>query len=46
MQSVLADGSCVGEPFAQAVKGTLGETAAVHIAKRGELHIFAVIPKC
>ena len=42
---MLADGSSVGEPFAQAVKETLGETAAVQIAKRGEWHKFAVIPR-
>ena len=34
-----------GDPFAQAVKETLGETAAVQIAKRGEWHKFAVILK-
>ena len=45
VQSVLADGSYVGEPFAQAVKETLGEEVTVQIAKRGELHKFAVIPK-
>ena len=42
---MLADGSYVGEPFAQAVKETLGETAAVQIAKRCEWHKFAVIPR-
>ena len=35
----------MGEPFAQAVKETLGEEVAVQIAKRGELRKFAVIPK-
>lgn len=40
---VLADGGYVGEPFAQAVKELLG--AQVQIAKRSELHTFAVIPK-
>ena len=45
IQNVLADGGYVGQPFSQAVKETLGETAAVQIAKRGELHKFAVIPK-
>ena len=42
---MLADGSYVGEPFAQAVKETFGEEVTVQIAKRGELHKFAVIPK-
>ena len=45
MQNVLADGGYVGQPFAQAVKETLGETVTVQIAKRSELHKFAVIPK-
>ena len=45
VQSVLADGGYVGQPFAQAVKETLGETVTVQIVKRSELHKFAVIPK-
>ena len=45
VQSVLADGGYVGQPFAQAVKETLAEDATVQIAKRSELHKFAVIPK-
>ena len=45
VKSVLADGSYVGEPFAQAVKETLGQKVTVQIAKRGELHEFVVIPK-
>ena len=45
VQSMLADGSYVGESFAQAVKQTLGQEVTVHIAKRGELHKFTVIPK-
>jgi transposase len=43
VQSVLVDGGYTGEPFAQAVKGALGAT--VQIAKRNELHTFAVIPQ-
>lgn len=43
VQSVLADGGYVGQPFAQAVEELLG--AKVHIAKRSELHTFAVIPQ-
>ena len=43
VRSVLADGGYVGQPFAQAVKDKLGAT--VQIAKRNELHTFAVIPQ-
>lgn len=45
VQSVLCDSGYVGEPFAQAVRQTLGKEVTVQIAKRGELHKFAVIPK-
>ena len=45
VQSVLAGGGYVGQPFAQVIKETLGETVTVQIAKRSELHKFAVIPK-
>ena len=41
--NVLADGGYTGEPFADGVKELLGAT--VEIAKRNELHTFAVIPK-
>jgi len=43
VQSVLADGGYVGQPFEQAVQATLGAT--VQIAKRSELHTFAVMPQ-
>ena len=43
VQSILADGGYVGQPFAQAVEKLLG--AEVQIAKRSELHTFAVIPQ-
>ena len=43
VQSILADGGYVGQPFAQAVEERLG--AEVQIAKRSELHIFAVMPQ-
>lgn len=43
VQSVLTDGGYTGEPFAQAVKVKLGAT--VQVAKRNELHTFAVIPQ-
>ena len=45
IQSVLADGGYVGEPFALGVREILGEGVTVQIAKRSELHKFAVIPK-
>jgi transposase len=41
--NILADGGYSGESFATAVKDILGCT--VEIAKRNELHTFAVIPK-
>lgn len=40
---MLADGGYTGEPFAESVRERLG--ASVEIAKRSELHKFAVIPK-
>jgi transposase len=43
VQSVLADGGYVGQPFAQAVEELLG--AKVEIAKRSELHQFVVMPQ-
>lgn len=43
VQNVLADGGYTGELFAAAVQKVLGAT--VEIAKRNELHTFAVIPK-
>lgn len=43
VQKLLVDGGYTGEPFAAAVKQTLGAT--VEVAKRSELHKFAVIPK-
>lgn len=43
VQSILADSGYVGQPFAQAVDELLG--AQVRIAKRSELHTFAVMPQ-
>ncbi len=43
VENVLVDGGYTGEPFAKAVKKILG--AKVEVAKRSELHTFAVIPK-
>ena len=41
--SVLADGGYSGKPFAEAVLDNLGAT--VQVAKRNELHTFAVMPQ-
>jgi len=43
VKNVLVDGGYSGDPFAIAIKETLGAT--VEIAKRSELHKFVVIPK-
>src|SRR5262249_1057074 len=43
LKKVLVDGGYSGAPFAVAVFDILG--AAVEVAKRSELHTFAVIPK-
>lgn len=41
--NILVDGGYTGEPFANGVRDILG--ASVEIAKRSELHTFAVMPK-
>ena len=41
--SVLVDGGYSGKPFAEAVQEKLGAT--VQVAKRNELHTFAVMPQ-
>jgi transposase len=43
VQSVLADGGYVGQPFAETVKTTIGAT--VQIARRSQLHTFSAMPK-
>lgn len=43
VESVLVDGGYTGQPFANATDEILG--ASVQVAKRSELHTFAVIPK-
>ena len=43
VKSILVDGGYTGQPFADAVSKLLG--AQVQIAKRSELHTFAVMPK-
>ena len=45
VQSVLVDSGYTGEPFAQGTRNILGEHVTVQIAKRSELHKFAVIPQ-
>ena len=45
VQSVLTDSRYAGKPFAQGVREALGEHVTVQVAKRGELHKFAVIAK-
>jgi len=45
VQSLLADSGYVGQPFALGVQEILGAHVTVQIAKRSELHKFAVIPK-
>lgn len=42
---MLADSSYLGKPFEQGVQEILGQSVTVQIAKRSELHTFAVIPK-
>lgn len=43
VKNVLVDGGYSGENFAEGIKDSLGAT--VEVAKRSELHKFAVIPK-
>lgn len=43
LEKVLVDGGCSGRPFAKFVADHTGAT--VEVAKRSELHTFAVIPK-
>ena len=43
VKTALCDGTYEGENFASTIKGLIG--ANVEIAKRSELHTFAVIPK-
>jgi transposase len=45
VQSLLCDSGYTGEPFAEGVREILGKLVTVQIAKRSELHTFAVIPK-
>jgi transposase len=45
VKRLLCDGGYTGEPFAQDVRTTLGESVTVQIAKRNELHTFKVMPK-
>lgn len=43
VKSILVDGGYTGAPFAHGVQDTLGAT--VQMAKRNELHCFAVMPQ-
>lgn len=43
VKNILVDGGYTGEPFREAVKALIG--ASAEVAKRNELHTFAVIPK-
>lgn len=43
VKSILVDGGYTGQPFADAIHACLGAT--VQVAKRSELHTFAVIPQ-
>lgn len=43
VSSLLVDGGYTGQPFADAVQRSLGAT--VQVAKRHELHTFAVLPQ-
>jgi len=43
VKNFLVDGGYSGEPFSDSIKNLIGAT--VEIAKRSELHKFAVIPK-
>lgn len=43
VETVLVDGGYTGAPFADATRSVIG--ASVEVAKRNELHTFAVIPK-
>ena len=45
VQSVLCDGGYTGGGVALGARGGLGQDVTVQIAKRSELHKFAVIPK-
>ena len=43
VRGILVDGGYTGEPFARAVRQLIG--AQVQVAKRSELHSFAVVPQ-
>ena len=43
MTSILVDGGYTGQPFADSIRELIGAT--VQVAKRSELHTFAVIPQ-
>jgi len=45
LKKVLADGGYIGDNFANRVKSLVGMSCRVEIAKRSELHKFAVMPQ-
>ena len=45
VQALLCDSGYVGKPFVQGVQDILGAHVTVQIAKRSELHTFAVMPQ-
>lgn len=45
VKALLCDSGYTGESFATGVQAILGEQVTVQIAKRSELHTFAVMPK-
>lgn len=45
VKGVLCDSGYTGEPFALGVRAILGQEVTVQIAKRSELHTFAVMPQ-
>jgi len=42
-EKLLVDGGYIGQPFADAIKESIG--AEVEVVKRNELHTFKVLPK-
>ena len=45
MRRVLVDGGYVGRPFERGVHEILGESVTVEVARRSQLHTFAVMPQ-
>ena len=45
VRRVLVDGGYTGRPFERGVREILGESVTVEVARRSELHTFAVMPQ-